>query len=283
MKLFISYAYEDNEIALRIANDLERHSIPFWFDKYEIDAGDNIILEIEEGLDRSDFLCIILTENYVSNRSIARQERTNFLKRAISNSKLKIILLKFDDCKTPILLEAIRYINMKDYENGLNGLLTTLGKVNIYKLIPDFVKPTLKYFSGGRGGGKADSCFKEANSLECEIKLDIANFDAYAGIYFESKNPVNLLGKKNLLFDFCANPIGNKIEIKLGYPEKVFYLENYNQNYSEIKIPLEYFSDTLSLDEVQILTIAMNDSHLFNKPNSERNVQIIKIKNIRFI
>ena len=47
MKIFISYAYEDYKTALKVVNDLEQHHILVWFDKYEIDAGENIILEMQ--------------------------------------------------------------------------------------------------------------------------------------------------------------------------------------------------------------------------------------------
>lgn len=278
-KIFISYSYEDQNIASRIADDLERLRIPYWFDRLEVEPGDNFIVRINEGLEDCNVVCLVLTENLYDNRRTAREEWTNFLARVIRDPNLQMIPMKFDDCQIPALLSARSYIDMRDYDNGLNELVNFFDRVNTYRFLSDFVRPRLVSFGGGSYGGKATISFSKTNPKECHIEFDIASQDSFAGISFESKEPINVSRKKYLRFDFRGRPLHNRVEIKLEYPAKTYYLSDYHHNYGRIAIPLTYYSDIVDLERLRILTIAMNDSHFLNK-DRQRNTQEISIRNV---
>src|ERR1051326_1385097 len=59
-EVFVSYASENRETALAMANDLQRRGLRVWFDQFEIDSGEPFADRILEGLDQSDNAAVSL-------------------------------------------------------------------------------------------------------------------------------------------------------------------------------------------------------------------------------
>jgi len=61
MSVFISYSSQDRDFAQRLAADLRQKTITVWFDETELEPGDSIIGAIEAGIDKMDFLIVVLS------------------------------------------------------------------------------------------------------------------------------------------------------------------------------------------------------------------------------
>jgi predicted esterase len=59
--VFLSHSSRDKDLARRIAEDLKSHSIEVWFDEWEIRVGHSISQMIERGLEKADFVAVLLT------------------------------------------------------------------------------------------------------------------------------------------------------------------------------------------------------------------------------
>ncbi len=65
--VFISYSSQDREFANRLARDLGRRGIPVMFDQTELEPGDSIIGAIEAGIDRMEYLIVVLSPASVAS------------------------------------------------------------------------------------------------------------------------------------------------------------------------------------------------------------------------
>ncbi len=279
---FISYSQEDRALASRLAGDLERLGIPYWYDQMEIEPGDNFVTKIDDGLRSSNVMCMILTRHLYENKRTAREEWTNTLARVIGRRDARIIPLKFDDSVVPPLLAARSQIDMRDYKSGLEKLVAYLDKANVYTFMHDFVRPKLRRFAGGSGGGKATVSFNRQDPNDCTITIDVASQDSYAGIYFESYAPVDVSKKECLCFEISGQPDSNRIEIKLEHPAKTYYFTDYDSMLKPKVIPLKYYADVVDLRKITILTVAMNDQQFARRSTTGRHVQEIRLRNVHF-
>ena len=66
--VFISYCCQDREFAQRLVRDLEDREIPVWFDEVELEPGDSIVQKIEAGIDRMDYLIVIMSPASVDSQ-----------------------------------------------------------------------------------------------------------------------------------------------------------------------------------------------------------------------
>jgi hypothetical protein len=62
--VFISHASEDKDFVRPIAEALVKSGISVWYDEYEIRIGDSIRKKIDEGLTKSRYGIIVLSENF---------------------------------------------------------------------------------------------------------------------------------------------------------------------------------------------------------------------------
>lgn len=76
-KIFISYdnsSKSDCDLACALYERLTSHNIDTWLDKINIKFGSSITTEIQEGLARSEFIIIVLSPTFISNRRYANKE-----------------------------------------------------------------------------------------------------------------------------------------------------------------------------------------------------------------
>lgn len=65
-KVFLSYAWEDKEVASRIAHALQANGIDTWWAEWCMSAGDSLRQKIEEGLGDCSHFVVLLTTNSIS-------------------------------------------------------------------------------------------------------------------------------------------------------------------------------------------------------------------------
>lgn len=280
-KTFISYSLADATIARKLVDDLDRNGAAYWFDELDVDPGDNFLVRISDGLVNCGTLCLVLTKNMYDNTGTAREEWTNFLALATRDSNRRIVVLKFDESDPPPIIAARSGIDMRDYDHGIKDLLQFLDRLNVYTFLMSFDRPRLGRFGGGTGGGQAIVAFDPQSPTEISIRFDLGPEDAFAGLYFESRSPVDISTKKNLIMQVRADPADSTLEVKLGRPEMTYLLGGAEQTYKEFTIPISYFS-IVDPQRVTLLTLAMNDSHFGGPRSGSRLVQDLSVRNLRF-
>jgi len=122
MKIFLSHSSKDKPFVEKLAKDILGLDVEVWLDKWEMKVGDSLFDKIEEGLEASDFLIIILSKNSV-NSSWVRKELNAILCDEISSKNVKVLPALIDDCCIPIFLREKLYADFReDYAIGFQML-----------------------------------------------------------------------------------------------------------------------------------------------------------------
>lgn len=124
---FISYAHGDASFVARLAEDLIASGVGVWLDRWEIKVGDSMSDRIQEGIQDSDYLVIVLSPNSV-NSSWVREELNAARIRQLESRRVMVLPVLYQDCEIPPLLRDKRYADCRGehYEGGLQQLLDVL-------------------------------------------------------------------------------------------------------------------------------------------------------------
>jgi hypothetical protein len=124
-KLFISYAYEDKEIADKLVERMIESGIHMWYDRKSLDVGDRIIDAIDRGLRESDLAVIIISRN-TKTALYQRHELAAALNEVIRENKAWFII-KPDDVDPDDIFIGFRGYRYSDYkEFGIEGVIAQL-------------------------------------------------------------------------------------------------------------------------------------------------------------
>ena len=123
---FICHASEDKKkFAIPIYEGLKKSKVKCWLDMYEIDYGDDIIFKIQEGINRSSYSLIILSNNWLKE-NWPKKELFSLLSREIRKNKTIVIPLIVDNEETILdnipLIEGKYYIKHNSIEDTINKL-----------------------------------------------------------------------------------------------------------------------------------------------------------------
>ncbi|UCF92121.1 MAG: toll/interleukin-1 receptor domain-containing protein [Desulfobacterales bacterium] len=125
---FISYSSPDRDFAQRLVRDLKERAISVWFDEAELEPGDSIIGKIEAGIDRMDYLIVILSPASVASRWVQEEVRMA-LHKGLAGRKFNVIPVLKTDCEIPLFLRDRKYVDLRpeaDYPAGLEKIVGKL-------------------------------------------------------------------------------------------------------------------------------------------------------------
>jgi len=150
-KAFVSYSHSDKEFAHHLAKDLIDSGIDIWIDKWEMLPGDSLIQKIFlEGLDKSDFILILLSTNSIQSKWVKEELNADIIKRI--EDMTRVIPIRLDSSDIPLPLRSIFWIDMSsNYDDQLREIVKTLHGVSEKPKIgsvPDYVT-SLKQSVGG--------------------------------------------------------------------------------------------------------------------------------------
>lgn len=128
--VFISHASEDKPFVLRLAVGLLAKGIPVWLDKWSITLGDSLLDAIYDGLERSGFVVVVVSDaairsgwvNRELNAALAREEQTG---------RRFVIPIRIDDTNMPLKVADRLYANFAT--RGFSEALEDLARVLVSK------------------------------------------------------------------------------------------------------------------------------------------------------
>jgi predicted ATPase len=122
--IFLSHASKDNEIALRLHNDLEKGGLDVWVDMVDIKPSDDFSALIHNALASSTQVVLLLSEYSILSDYVRAE-----WEYALGNKKQLFVVLvqKIDKAQIPPRLWTIQRINLcENYEDGLNILINSI-------------------------------------------------------------------------------------------------------------------------------------------------------------
>lgn len=121
MKVFISYAHNDEALAAKIVASLEKAGLDAWYDKREIMPGDNWADKIAQGLRESDAMVVILTANALDSESVRRDIDYALSQKPFKRRLIPVLVGDSEDFpshRIPWIFNHLQTIKLSD--NGKN-------------------------------------------------------------------------------------------------------------------------------------------------------------------
>ncbi|MBI4848180.1 MAG: toll/interleukin-1 receptor domain-containing protein [Nitrospirae bacterium] len=108
MKVFISHTSKDHDFVLQLAGKMKKDNIDVWIDDWELEIGDSIVQKISEGLEKSSFLIVVISEYSIKSEWVLR-ELNSTLMRQMGKDYVVIlpVLLELEFNEAPPLLHDI--------------------------------------------------------------------------------------------------------------------------------------------------------------------------------
>ncbi len=138
MKVFISYAREDSEIADRLYNDLEKAGVSPWIDRKNILPGQNFKDTIHDAIRNSSYFIALLSSKSVSKKGFVQKEFKTAIEilEKFPPNEIFIIPVRIDDC-IPAYgdLAKIQWVDLfPSYIDGIRKILDALSVKNGIKI-----------------------------------------------------------------------------------------------------------------------------------------------------
>jgi hypothetical protein len=125
-RIFISHSSKDKDFVRRLTDDLQKANLSVWLDEREIHAGDSIPQGVSGGLQDTNILVVVLSQNSAQSAWVQR-ELDAALMGQLGGSPIRVIPVRLDDAPVPPLLNPILYADFRtDYQSGLSKLLNAL-------------------------------------------------------------------------------------------------------------------------------------------------------------
>lgn len=126
-KVFISHSSIDKEFANKLAHDLRERKIDVWYDTWEMKVGDSLTKRIQEGIQESSYLIVVLSPNSVKSHWVEVELRAA-LNREIESGEIFVLPALWQPCEIPVFLKDKVYADFQlDYNKGIQSLLFSIG------------------------------------------------------------------------------------------------------------------------------------------------------------
>jgi hypothetical protein len=124
--IFISYATPDRAFVLRLASNIEMLGHSVWLDLREISVGDSPVGKIGAGIDRADYLIVVLSQHTARSSWVEQEVQIKYCEE-LAQRRTLILPVLIEDCPIPPLLRPRRFADFRmGYEIGLAQLAVTL-------------------------------------------------------------------------------------------------------------------------------------------------------------
>ncbi|WP_116296208.1 toll/interleukin-1 receptor domain-containing protein [Cupriavidus taiwanensis] len=129
--VFLSHNHADKPFVRRLAADLESQGIRYWLDEAEIKIGESLIEKIRDGIDRMDYVVVVLSPDSVASSWVQREVDVA-MNQEILGRRVKVLPVMFRRCDPPGFLLGKRYADFSDgsrYAAAFEDLVRSLGVV----------------------------------------------------------------------------------------------------------------------------------------------------------
>lgn len=164
--IFVSYSSKDRPFALGLVKELQNLGANVWIDQLGIGLGENWDNAIEQALEKSETLMLILSPTAVSSQNV--QDEVSI---AINTNK-KMVPILIKECELPMRWQRRQYADLANNpEKAINDILNYLG---LQEKAAASIKGVLKLIGVSEAPIKTTSKVQdtEDNQQSKEVKLD---------------------------------------------------------------------------------------------------------------
>jgi TIR domain len=101
--VFITHCHKDRKFVNQLAIDLRVANFSVWYDLWQLKVGDSIIERIQEGIQKSSWLVVVLSPDSVRSKWV-KQELYSALSNQLAESEIYVLPILLRDCDVPVFL-----------------------------------------------------------------------------------------------------------------------------------------------------------------------------------
>lgn len=125
----------------RLAGQLVQKNIHIWLDRWELSVGDSLVDRIQEAVDGSSALLVILSKASVASEWCKRELSAGLL-RELEEKRVVVMPVMLEDCVVPVFARGKMFADFRtDFDDGLRAVSEGIAKVTTPSL-GRFTEPT---------------------------------------------------------------------------------------------------------------------------------------------
>lgn len=129
MPIFISYSHADAEFVNKLAAHLVKSNAHVWVDTWELNVGDSILNRVQQAIQDSSALLIVLSKASVASEW-CKKELSAGLMRELEEKRVVVLPVLIENCDIPIFLREKLYADFRaNFDVGLNALLSAVARI----------------------------------------------------------------------------------------------------------------------------------------------------------
>lgn len=133
IQIFMSHSSKDKEFVRWLSQSLEEIGYQVWLDEWEIKVGESITGRVQDGLDKSQYLILVLSSSSVESGWVEKEWKAKYWDE-IKNKQTIILPVLIEQCNIPTLLKDKRYANFSSNRTkALLELVSGLGGITFPK------------------------------------------------------------------------------------------------------------------------------------------------------
>lgn len=127
VKVFLSHSSADKSLARRLARDLQAANAEVWLDQWQIGVGEAFEQRIQQGLDETDFVLVLLTQASIASEWVDQEWRDK-IEHEARTRRVAILPVRAETCEIPDFLAQRSHADISggSYLPGFRHLLDLL-------------------------------------------------------------------------------------------------------------------------------------------------------------
>ena len=123
MPVFISYSHQDKDFVDQLAIQLVRKNVHVWVDRWELSVGDSLIDKVQQAVEGSSALLVVLSPESVQSEWCKRELSAGLL-RELEEKRVVVMPVLLRDCKIPIFARGKFYADFRtNFDDGLKAVI----------------------------------------------------------------------------------------------------------------------------------------------------------------
>lgn len=129
MPIFISYSHQDKDFVDVLAAMLIKFKARVWLDRWELQVGDSIVNRIQEAIQESDALIVVISKASMQSEWCKKELSAGFL-RELEEKKVLVLPVLIEECDMPVFLREKKYADFtKNFNDGLADILEAIASI----------------------------------------------------------------------------------------------------------------------------------------------------------
>jgi hypothetical protein len=130
MPVFISYSHQNSDFAEQLALQMIKHKAKVWIDRWELNVGDSIIDKIQNAIEGSSALLVILSKASVASEWCKKELNAGLI-RELDEKRVVVLPVLIEDCTLPMFLRDKKYADFRtNYEDGLREVIGAISAIS---------------------------------------------------------------------------------------------------------------------------------------------------------